>query len=145
MKLKLSQELKDKFNLESDEISHLALKELMAFNSDSVLELRKHVKLLWPVKPAKKEKSKEYLAMMQKAQNIVDEREYRQMTVGLESDAESNWNPKEWKQVQSQLSGLANVALSVGAVITAVFMLGVRNPSDLMYFRNMNIGILGCG
>jgi hypothetical protein len=70
----------------------------------------------------KKPMTREYIEMMDRARNIVAEKEYREMTHGI--DQSNDWDPKEWKMIKNQITAVFNVLFSIGAVFTAVFYIG---------------------
>ncbi len=71
-----------------------------------------------------KERSPEYLEMMKKAQDIIDMKEFEELTRNVSLDQKDRLDPSELRSVVKQLSGFVNVVVSFLSVFTAVFYLG---------------------
>jgi hypothetical protein len=73
----------------------------------------------------KKEPTKEYIAMMDRAREIIAEKEYYEMTKDVTGERrESVWDKTEWRSISNQITAIFNVFFSIIAVFVAVFYLG---------------------
>lgn len=118
---------------EDELFDHQTLKQ----SQDDLLEVLRGAKIVWEDRPPKPvPPSKEYVEMMERARLIVEEREYAEMTKNIDQgNNDSPWNPKEWKNVTKQMTGIFNIFLSIAAVFTAVFYLGEHAHWDLGLVR----------
>jgi hypothetical protein len=79
-----------------------------------------------------KEPTKEYIAMMDRAREIIAEKEYYEMTKDITGERrESVWDPAEWRLISNQMTAIFNVLFSIIAVFAAVFYLGELAHVDL--------------
>jgi hypothetical protein len=69
--------------------------------------------------------TKKYLELMQTAQNIIDQKEYNEITKNF------NVQKNDWKLVNNQITAIFNVLVSIGAVFASVFYLGGMYGVDL--------------
>ena len=120
--------MKSKLSITDDFLDHKTISNLCKTLNYQFHQMIIASDLYFPPK-VQTPQSKEYMEMMQKAKDIIAEREYYEMTKSFHQ--ESHTETLEWNVIKRHLLAIINVFFSVIACFVAVFYLGELGHIDI--------------